>query len=121
MEGKVSGFAMQVYDLAEKQGWPRWKDMPVDRGVTLGLKSLVEERFDYFKHLEVALAKLEMYYQENEEIKEFLTNFQNLQSEARIDKCFTKRLLLKNTRVDIVEASVMQSGDLEYNELVNDL
>lgn len=121
MKGKASGFALQIFEVAEKQGWPKWKDVPVEGGITTGLKYLVEERFDYFKHSEVVLAKLEAYYQKDEEIEEYLTDFQNLQSKAKVNKWFAKRLLLKNVREEIVEASVIQLRDLQYDELVNDL
>lgn len=119
--GKASGFALQVYEAAQKQGWLRWWDVLVEEGIITGLKILINERFDYFKHPEVALAKLEGYCQDKEEIEEYLTNFQNMQSEARIDKCFAKRLLLKNAQEDLVMGSIMQSGDLPYDKLVNDL
>lgn len=121
MEGKAAGFALQVFEAIEEQGWSKWQNTPMEGGTIVGLKNLVDEHFSYFKCPELALAKLESYHQKEEEIEEYLTNFQNLRSEAKIDECFTKRLLLKNIRRDIVEVSVIQSRDLEYAELINDL
>lgn len=89
--------------------------------VVVGLKYLVKERFDYFKCPELALAKLEAYCQEEEKIEEYLTNFQSLKSEAKIPDEFTKRILLKNTREDLIERSIMQSGELQYEVFLKDL
>lgn len=87
----------------------------------MGLKFLIEEWFDYFKCPEEVLTKLEVYCQEDKETKSYLTNFQNLKSEAGIIGDFAKRLLLRNARDGLVKESLMQLGVLNYAKLVTDL
>lgn len=121
MCGKAAGFILQMYEMAQNNGWLKWKTIQVGEDAIGGLKFLIKEQFDYFKCLKVVLAKLEGYCQEDEEIEEYLPNSQNLQSESKIPKEFTKRILFKNTREDLVERLIVQSEELSYEAFLKDL
>ena len=101
--GKMSGSAIEMYEKIKQKGWRWWGSTQVIEGTVVGLKFMIEERFDRFKCPEEALAKLEEYCQEEEDTDEYLTNFQNLKSEAEITEDFARRILLRNAREDLVE------------------
>lgn len=50
-----------------------------------------------------------------------MTNFQNLKSKLGTTDDFTKQLLLKTAREDLVEKLLTQSRELSYGKLVKDL
>src|SRR5437660_1561637 len=120
--GKASGFAIQIYEEAKKKGWPGWESTQVEEGTVVGLKFMIEERFGQLKRPEEALIKLEGYCQGgDEDIEEYLTNFQNLKSEAGITNDFAQRILLKNARRDLVEEAILVTGEIAYEALVQEL
>src|SRR5437660_9553694 len=119
--GKASGFAIQIYEEAKKKGWPRWESTQVDEGTVVGLKFMIEERFGQLSRPEVALALLEKYCQDEEDIEDYLTKFQNLKNEAGITSDFARRMLLRNAREELVAEAITSLGEANYIELVQEL
>src|SRR5437660_715600 len=110
--GRASGFAIQVYEEAQKKSWPRWKSIQMNEGTVVGLKFMIKERFGQLERPEEALAILENYHQgENEDVGEYLMNFQNLKGTAGITDDFARRILLRNAREDLVEESIASAGE----------
>lgn len=61
------------------------------------------------------------YSQDSEDSDVFLTKFQNLKTEAKIDDVFARKILLKNADGGLVEQSPIQKGKLVFEALVVDL
>src|SRR5438445_9863156 len=82
---------------------------------------MIKDRFDRFKCSEEALAQLEEYHQNDKDTEDYLINFQNLRSEASITEDFAKRILLKNTREDLVKEALTSADKMSYKTLVREL
>lgn len=83
LQGEASSFAIQMYEMTEKKGWPKWGSTSVNTETVVSLTFSIEEQFAHIKHLEEALARLKEYCQGEEDTDVFLTNFQNIKVKAK--------------------------------------
>lgn len=81
MKEKALGFVQEIYGYLERHGWPNLESIIEGDAVKSGLRAQIEKHFKNLKHPKEALAKLEIYFQNNRDTEELLMEFKNLKAE----------------------------------------
>lgn len=117
---------MQLIDQYKIGDWPEWADTTIGTGedvvTTPSLCTLIKQKFTQGEHPKYMLKQLHELKQGQKDMKEYLTEFENLKLLSKISSDHTMEILQTNVQWDMIKQFILLYGPpADYNYLKHNL